>query len=58
MCILIENTAFLNHQLQPHSKYSRRRKTSFLLFERSAWLILFFFFPLWVEGVGVVTLKK
>lgn len=47
MCILIENIAFLNHQLQPHSKYSRRRKTSFLLFERSAWLI--FFFPL---GMG------
>lgn len=47
MCILIENIAFLNHQLQPHSKYSRRRKTSFLS-EKSAWLI-FFFFPL---GMG------
>lgn len=51
MCILIENIAFLNHQLQPHSKYSWRRKT-FLLFERSAWCIFFFFFPLWNEGIG------
>lgn len=45
MCILIENIAFLNHQLQSHNKYSRRRKT--FLSEKSAWLI--FFFPL---GMG------
>ena len=53
MCILIENIAFLNHQLQPNSKYSWRKKT-FLLFERSAWCIFFFFFffPLWNGGIG------